>query len=154
MPIPFNSSATHTLGVEIEMGLVHDETDELECAAPTVLAEVCAPYPDGVHPRIHRELFQSTLELVTGVCETPADAHADLAATVAELAPILRRHHLALIGTGVHPLSLRPVQNVRRLGGVLVACQCDAERLVAVVCRPGGEAVTAGREVPVEFLLA
>ena len=105
MPIPFNSSPAHTLGVEIEMGLVHDETDELECAAPVVLAEVCAPYPDGAHPRIHRELFQSTLELVTGVCATPAEAHADLAATVAELDPILRRHHLALIGTGVHPFS-------------------------------------------------
>ena len=50
MAIPFNSSPAHTLGVEIEMGLVHDETDELECAAPTVLAEVCAPYPTGSTP--------------------------------------------------------------------------------------------------------
>jgi carboxylate-amine ligase len=105
MHIPFHASPTHTLGVEIEMGIVHDETDELECAAPEVLAEVSAGYPDGVHPRIHRELFQSTLELVTGVCATPAEAHADLAATVAELTPILRRRHLALIGTGVHPFS-------------------------------------------------
>lgn len=105
MQIPFNSSPAHTLGVEIEMGLVHDETDELECAAPVVLAEVSSGYPDDVHPRIHRELFQSTLELITGVCDTPEQAHADLVATVSELDPILRRHHLALIGTGVHPFS-------------------------------------------------
>ena len=39
------------------------------------------------------------------MCATPAEAHADLAATVAELQPILRRRHLALIGTGVHPFS-------------------------------------------------
>jgi carboxylate-amine ligase len=105
MPIPFHGSPAHTLGVEIELGLVHDETDELECAAPEVLAEMAADLPDGEHPRIHRELFQSTLELVTGVCRTPAQAHADLAATVAELTPVLRRRHLALIGTGVHPFS-------------------------------------------------
>jgi carboxylate-amine ligase len=105
MPVPFAASPAHTLGVEIELGLVHDETDELECAAPEVLAEVSAGHPDGAHPRIHRELFQSTVELVTGVCATPAEAHADLAATVAELTPVLRRRHLALIGTGVHPFS-------------------------------------------------
>ncbi|HSO04633.1 MAG TPA: glutamate-cysteine ligase family protein, partial [Candidatus Limnocylindrales bacterium] len=105
MLIPFTSSPAHTLGVEIEMGLVHDETDELECAAPAVLAEASAAYPDSRHPRIHQELFQSTLELITGVCATPAEAHADLTATVAELQPILRRRHLALIGTGVHPFS-------------------------------------------------
>jgi carboxylate-amine ligase len=105
MPIPFHGSDAHTLGVEIELGLVHDGTDELECAAPEVLAEVTAGLPDGGHPRIHHELFQSTLELVTGVCRTSAEAHADLTATVAELSPVLRRRHLALIGTGVHPFS-------------------------------------------------
>jgi carboxylate-amine ligase len=105
MAIPFNGSPSHTLGVEIELGLVHDETDALECAAPAVIAEAGAGWPGGSHPRIHQELFQSTLELITGVCATPADAHADLAATVAELTPILRRRHLALIGTGVHPFS-------------------------------------------------
>ncbi len=105
MDIEFHGSGAHTLGVELEMGIVDDVTDELECAAPEVLAEVGARYPGGAHPRIHQELFQSTLELVTGVCQTPADAHADLAATVAVLDPILRRRHLALIGTGVHPFS-------------------------------------------------
>jgi carboxylate-amine ligase len=105
MSVQFAASPAHTLGVEIELGLVHDETDELECAAPEVLAEVSAGCADGAHPRIHKELFQSTVELVTGVCATPAEAHADLVATVAELTPILRRRHLALIGTGVHPFS-------------------------------------------------
>ncbi|MCU0301795.1 MAG: glutamate--cysteine ligase [Candidatus Nanopelagicales bacterium] len=105
MTTAFHGSPTHTLGVEIEMGIVHDATDALECAAPEVLAEASAGYPDGQHPHIHRELFQSTLELVTGICGTPAQARADLGATVAELTPILRRRHLALIGTGVHPFS-------------------------------------------------
>jgi carboxylate-amine ligase len=105
MEIRFNGSPAHTLGVEIELGLVHDETDELECAAPGILAEMSAGYPDGEHPHIKKELFQSTLELVTGICNTPAEAKADLQATVAELNPALAARHLALIGTGVHPFS-------------------------------------------------
>jgi len=104
MPIPFRGSPQHSLGVEIELGMVRDESDGLDSAAPIVLAEVGAAH-GGEHPRIHRELFQSTLELVTGVCATPAQARADLEATLADLEPVLRRHGLALIGTGVHPFS-------------------------------------------------
>lgn len=105
MGIAFNGSPEHTLGVEIELGIVDDATDELACAAPEILAEVAAGHPDQDHPRIKPELFQSTLELITGVCRTPAQAHADLAATTAELTPLLRRRNLSLIGTGVHPFS-------------------------------------------------
>lgn len=119
MPIRFNGSPAHTLGVEIELGLVHDETDELECAAPGILAELAADFPDGEHPRIKKELFQSTLELVTGICDTPADARNDLEATIAELTPAVRARHLALIGTGVHPFSawsrLRLTEDARYL---------------------------------------
>ena len=105
MRIPFSGSSAHTLGVEIEMGLVDDTTDELAHAAPEVLAEVGAGHPDGQHPRIHHEFFQSTVELVTGVCATPSEARADLARTAAELEPLLRRRGLTLVGGGVHPFT-------------------------------------------------
>lgn len=105
MHIPFNSSPSRSLGVEIELGLVHDVTDELESAAPVVLAEASVGHPHGRHPRAHAELFQSTIELVSGVSTNPAQARADLAGTVAELAPILQRHDLSLVGGGVHPFA-------------------------------------------------
>ncbi|MGV1003302.1 MAG: glutamate--cysteine ligase [Candidatus Nanopelagicales bacterium] len=105
MSIPFHGSPRHTLGIEVEMGIVDDQSDELECAAPEILAVLAQGHPDGEHPKIKAELFQSTLELITGICETPAQAKADLQATVAELEPLLRERHLALIGTGVHPFS-------------------------------------------------
>ncbi len=105
MDIPFRGSSGHTLGIEIETAIVSDRTDELVCAAPAILAEVAAEHPGLDHPRIKRELFQCTLELITGVCRTPAEAHADLRATVAELGPALTSRELSLVGTGVHPFS-------------------------------------------------
>ncbi len=105
MDIPFPGSSEHTLGIEIELAIVSDRTDELVCAAPGILAEVAAGYPDLDHPRIKRELFQCTLELITGICRTPAEAHADLRSTVELLEPALRHRALALVGTGVHPFS-------------------------------------------------
>lgn len=133
MPIPFAGSPAHTLGVEVELGIVHDETDELECAAPQVLAELAEGSGVGVLDRVHRELFQSTLELVTGVCTTPAEAHADLSGTVATLTPVLRRRHLALIGTGVHPFSswndLRLTED-ERYARLVARIQWPARRLM------------------------
>lgn len=105
MPITFNSSPAYTLGVEIETGLVHAEGNQLACLAPAILTEVGGGHPQGVHPRVHHELFQSTLELVSRVCDTPEQAHADLSGTVAELEPLLRKHDVALIGAGVHPFG-------------------------------------------------
>lgn len=104
MAIAFTGSR-HTLGIELELGMVNNQTDALECAAPDILEELSAGHPGGEHPRIKPELFQSTLELITGICETPAAAKADLRQTVSELEPLLARRHLSLIGTGVHPFS-------------------------------------------------
>ncbi len=103
MHIPFPSSSTRSLGVEVELALI-DDTDALVSAAPLVISELSADSGDR-HPRVHSELFQSTLEVITDVRQTPAQARADLAGTIAELAPILARHGLALIGGGVHPFA-------------------------------------------------
>lgn len=134
MGIAFTGSPRHTLGVEIETGIVDDRTDELECAAPEILAELSTHHPGDDHPRIKPELFQSTLELITGVCATPEQAHADLAATVAELAPALRRRGLSLIGGGMHPFS--SWQNLRmtedpRYARLVEQIQWPARRMMA-----------------------
>lgn len=105
MSLAFSGSAAHSLGIELEVGIVDDETCELACSAPEILSEIgVGPTPSG-GPRVKRELFESTLELVTGVCLTPAEAHADLAATIAKLAPTLEARSLSLISCGVHPFS-------------------------------------------------
>ena len=58
----------------MELHLVDAETGDLVSASNELLAEMGAGHPDGEHPKAKHELFQSTVEIITGVCETPAEA--------------------------------------------------------------------------------
>ena len=85
--ITFAGSPRHTLGVEIEVGIVSEATGALVGAAPRVLAEVL-PVPRGrFAPEAKKELFDSTLELTTGVCATTAQVRADLRRALALPSP-------------------------------------------------------------------
>jgi carboxylate-amine ligase len=65
--------------------------------------------------------MESTVEIVTDVCHTVSEARADLAATVAELRPIVDARGTALACTGTHPISdwrdaqMAPVQRYAEL---------------------------------------
>lgn len=110
----FAGSPAHTLGVELEVGIVSDATGHLQCAAPQILAAL-DPDPFGIEPaRIKREFFESTLEMTTGVCRTPAEANEDLAASLAVLENVLGVLHLSLIAAGAHPFSRWQEQSVTR----------------------------------------
>ena len=100
MQIPFSSSERASLGVEWELQLVDRETRELTAGAVEILEEM---RPDGAeeHPKAKHELLQSTIEIITGICTTVAEAKADLAGTLAEVrrgrrapraGPDVRRH--------------------------------------------------------------
>ena len=43
----------------------------------------------GEHPKAKHELFNSSIEVITGICQTPDDAVADLKTTLLELKPLL-----------------------------------------------------------------
>ena len=105
MQIEFAASAGPSVGVEMELELVDAGTRELASAASEILATMGAGHPGGQHPRAKHELLESTVEIITGVCATAAEARADLAATLAEL-----RSHAGPLGlevacSGTHPFS-------------------------------------------------
>jgi YbdK family carboxylate-amine ligase len=100
--IDFHSSPTTSLGVEWELELVSRETRQLTSGASSVLAELS---PEGEHPKAKHELLESTIEVITGVCATVAEATADLAATVAELRPLVEARGLGMMCSGTHPLT-------------------------------------------------
>ena len=77
--IPFNGSPEPTLGVEIELQIVNPETQNLHSGSLAIMDVV------GDHPRIKPELTQSTIEVITGICKTPAEARADLEASMKTL---------------------------------------------------------------------
>jgi carboxylate-amine ligase len=105
MRVDFQASSTSSLGVEIELGLIDIETRELTCIASDVLAEVGSGHPGGEHPRAKHELYESTIEVITGICTTVAQARADLSATVDEIRAVIEPRGAALEGAGLHPFS-------------------------------------------------
>ena len=78
MAISWNSSQGPTLGVEWELQLIDAQTRLLRQEADLVLSGLTGVGASGEHPHIRRELMQSTVEIVTGICSTVSEARADL----------------------------------------------------------------------------
>ena len=104
MQIPFRSSERASLGVEWELQLVDLQTRHLTSGAVEILEEI-RPESAEEHPKAKHELLQSTIEVITGVCTTVAEAKADLAGTVAEVAAAAERRGLGLMCAGTHPIT-------------------------------------------------
>jgi len=102
--VDFHPSPRASLGIEWEIALVDAVTGELIPVAETVLA---ALRPEGAsdNPRIKPELLLNTVELVTGISETVAEATADLAATVAQVRAVTDPLGMDLFSAGSHPFS-------------------------------------------------
>jgi carboxylate-amine ligase len=73
--------------------------------APELLARVGAGYPETEHPKIKKELYQCTVEVITGVCATVAEARADLAESMREVEQAAADSGAAVIGAGLHPFT-------------------------------------------------
>jgi carboxylate-amine ligase len=102
--IPFHSSERASLGVEWELQLVDPQTRQLTSGATEILAGIT---PAGLeeHPKAKHELLQSTIEIITGICTTVAEAKADLAGTLAEVVAAADKRGLALMCAGTHPIT-------------------------------------------------
>ncbi len=98
--IPFNGSARPTIGVELELQVLDPVTQNLKSASCQVLERV-----GGNHPKIKQELTQSTIEIITGICETVAEARADLAASLGELYGLGDELGLTFASAGTHPFA-------------------------------------------------
>ena len=101
----FLASAGPSLGVEVELALVDAHSGALACVAPALLARVGEGHPDAEHPKIKKELYQCTVEVITGVCSTVAEARADLAESMREVERAAAESGAAVIGAGLHPFT-------------------------------------------------
>ena len=100
----FNSSERSTLGVEVEYWLVDEKTGLPLPASVEILAEMGEPF-GGEHPKAKHELFESSIEVITGICDTVAEARADLQSTIDELRPYLRARGAKMMSSGTHPFA-------------------------------------------------
>jgi carboxylate-amine ligase len=102
--IPFQPSERSSLGIEWELELVDLDTRELTSGASQILEEI-ALVPGEEHPKAKHELLESTVEVITGVCSTVAEAREDLAGTVKDVQAAAARRNLGVMCSGTHPFT-------------------------------------------------
>jgi carboxylate-amine ligase len=105
MPIEWNSSAGPTLGVEWEVQLIDAKTRLLRQDAGSVLSGLPGLQESGEHPKMRHELMESTIEVVTGICGTVAEAKADLALSLKDLQRAAEALGIVLASSGTHAIS-------------------------------------------------
>jgi carboxylate-amine ligase len=93
----------YTLGVEWEFALVDRSSRDLV----NVAGELFDRYRDrhGEDDRVHKELLRNTVELVSPVCRTTAQAVDELAALVDRVAPLAADLGADLYCAGTHPFA-------------------------------------------------
>jgi len=131
--IHFTHNERPTVGVEMELHIVDAETGDLVSAANELLTELGRAHPGGEHPKAKHELFQSTVEIITGVCDTPEQAGDDLKVSIAELRELAEQRGLTLISSGTHPFALARDQLISpdpRYHDLIEAMQWPARRLL------------------------
>ncbi|GAB25700.1 carboxylate-amine ligase [Gordonia polyisoprenivorans NBRC 16320 = JCM 10675] len=102
--IGFRGSPTPTLGVEWEFALTDKVTGDLSNTAADLFTEVGARFP-GLDGKVHKELLRNTVELVTGICNTTAEAVADLSHTLDAVRGVVDELGVDLYGAGTHPFA-------------------------------------------------
>jgi carboxylate-amine ligase len=102
--IEFTPSQRTSLGVEWELEIVDLESKHLVEHSDAILAAM-SDDGDGVHPKAKHELFQSCIEVITGICQTVAEARADLADTVAQVAKEAESRNAGIMCSGTHPMT-------------------------------------------------
>jgi len=100
--IEFRESPRPTLGVEWEFALVDKTTRDLANSASDVFERARGLIGAD---RLHKEFLRNTVEVVTGVCDTVAEAMADLRETLTAVRPLGDELGVDLYGAGTHPFA-------------------------------------------------
>ena len=127
-PIPFTPSPKPTLGVEIELQIVDPVTFNLKQGSVALLERL-----GGDHPRIKQELTQSTIEVITGICDDVAESVEDLRGSLREVYEHADELGLAYSAAGTHPFGQWRDQKIfpnDRYQGLVDRIQWPARRLL------------------------
>src|ERR1044071_4952105 len=90
-----------TIGIEEEYQIIDPATGELKSYITQILDEGKLT----LREQIKAELHQSMVEVGTEVCQTPADARAELVKLRKSITDLSRRHGLVIAAAGTHPFS-------------------------------------------------
>lgn len=98
--LEFGKSEPLTMGVELEFQLIDPTNQDLLPCAPDLLEAV-----KGDSDKIKSEIFQSMIEVETGICRTAKEAERDLSATLKVLSQACETRGAQLAAAGTHPFA-------------------------------------------------
>lgn len=99
-PILFGKSDLFSLGVEVELQIIHPLTRNLYPISPDILEEWSLQ-----SPHLKPEIFQSMLEIDTPICKDVHQVEEELLLTSRELFRICQKHGARLASNGTHPFA-------------------------------------------------
>jgi carboxylate-amine ligase len=102
--IEFASSPRVTLGVEVELQILDWKTHAL-CSGARRLLRLLAKNPTLDDTRVKPEIFQSMIEVNTGICDTTSQVRLDLARALAQLRSAGDVLGLEVASAGTHAFS-------------------------------------------------
>ncbi len=97
MNLSFEPSSPFSLGAELELQLVDRGTLELSSSSIQILKAMNNP------SNVAAELYQSMIEITTGVCGNAFEIGGELSAALAKVASVCDRFGLDLVSAGTHP---------------------------------------------------
>lgn len=137
MQIDFATSRQSTLGVEWEVALVDHETGDLRSVAKEVLNDLHVAHgglgEDEEHPHVKQELLLNTVEIVTDVCETVAEAKRELHENLVAIREVTDPMGVDLYCAGSHPFAapkLQPVTDKERYAKLIDRTQWWGQQMV------------------------
>ncbi|QDU96165.1 carboxylate-amine ligase [Lignipirellula cremea] len=97
----FNSNSSHSLGIELELGLVDEQSMALSSAIHRLHESLAPEVQESCKP----ELMQCCIEVITGVCQNIDEAEADLRSKLVPIQESADNLGLRLWWGSTHPFS-------------------------------------------------
>lgn len=106
--LQFHSNDSHTIGVELELGVVDASTMQLVSGSSELLERL----PPELDTFVKHELMQCCVETISGVCDTVSDARDDLSKKLRHVEQAADQLGMRLWWGSTHPFGLWEDQQV------------------------------------------
>lgn len=127
--LDFHSNSSPSIGVELELGIVDGETQQLVSGSDKLLQRL----PVELHQEVKHELMLSCIEVISGVCNSVADARDDLSPKLCMVEQAADAEGMGLWWGATHPFSHWEDQQVtqnERYNNLVQMLQELARRLI------------------------
>ena len=106
--LEFTSNSSPTIGVELELGIVDAETQQLVSGCGNLISRL----PSETESEVKHELMQCCIEVISGVCHTVSDSRKDLTRKLKHVENAADAEGMRLWWGATHPFGLWEKQQV------------------------------------------